>query len=185
MLDDIYDELKSTFTDAEDRLQRELTKVRTGRANPAVLDSVMVDYYGQPTPIAQAATIKVPEPRLITVTPWDASLIGDIERAINLAGIGLNPNNDGTTIRLPIPSLTQERRQELARQARQTAEESRITIRNGRRDANDMLKSLEKDKEISEDEMHRAIDKVQELTNQAIKRVDDTLAEKEKEIVQV
>lgn len=185
MLDDIYDDLKSTFTDAEDRLQRELTKIRTGRANPAVLDSVMVDYYGQPTPIAQAATIKVPEPRLITVTPWDTSLIGDIERAINLAGIGLNPNNDGTTIRLPIPSLTQERRQELARQAGQTAEESRIAVRNGRRDANDMIKSFEKDKEISEDEMHRAIDKVQELTNQAIKRIDSILEEKEKEITEV
>lgn len=185
MLDDIYDDLKSTFTDAEERLQRELTKVRTGRANPAVLDSVMVDYYGQPTPIAQAATIKVPEPRMITVTPWDASLIGDIERAINLAGIGLNPNNDGTTIRLPIPSLTKERRQELAKQARQTAEESRITIRNGRRDANDMLKSLEKDKDISEDEMHRAMEKVQELTDAAIKRVDSVLEDKEKEIIEV
>lgn len=185
MLDDIYDDLKSTFHDAQERLRRELTKVRTGRANPAVLDSVMIDYYGQPTPIAQAATIKVPEPRLITITPWDKGLIGDIERAINLAALGLNPNNDGSMIRLPIPSLTKERREELAKQARQTAEESRIAIRNGRRDANDMIKSLEKDKEISEDEMHRATDKVQELTDKAVGVIDAILADKEKEILEV
>ncbi len=184
MLDEIFEDLKETFQEAEERLRRELAKVRTGRANPGILDSIMVDYYGQPTPIPQAATIKVPEPRMITITPWDKSLISAIERAINLAGIGLNPNNDGTMIRLPIPALTQERRKELAKQARQIAEESRIAVRNGRRDANDLLKGLEKDKEISEDDMHRGTTQVQELTDAAIALLDKILADKEKDILE-
>jgi len=185
MLDDIYADLGTTFEDAHSRFRRELAKVRTGRANPAVLDGITVDYYGQPTPIAQAATIKVPEPRLITITPWDKGLIGAIERAINMSEVGLNPNNDGAMIRLPIPALTQERRQELAKQARKVAEDARVEARNGRRDANDMIKALEKDKELSEDEMHRAMAKVQELTDAAIAVIDGILGEKEKEILEV
>lgn len=185
MLDDIYEELNSTFEEAFERLRRELAKVRTGRANPAVLDGITIDYYGQPTPIAQAATIKVPEPRLITVTPWDKGLIGAIERAINMSEIGLNPNNDGSMIRLPIPPLTQERRQELAKQARKCGEDSRVLARGGRRDANEMIKALEKDKELSEDEMHRATTKVQELTDEAVAKIDQIVGEKEKEILEV
>ena len=159
--------------------------MRTGRANPAVLDGITVDYYGQPTPIAQAATIKVPEPRLITITPWDKGLIGAIERAINMSEIGLNPNNDGAMIRLPIPALTQERRQELAKQARKIAEDARVAARAGRRDANDMIKALEKDKEISEDELHRATARVQELTDAAVANIEQVVSEKEKEILEV
>lgn len=185
MLDDIYDDLASTFEDATARLKRELAKVRTGRANPAVLDGITVDYYGQPTPIAQAATIKVPEPRLITVTPWDKALIGAIERAINMAETGLNPNNDGSVIRLPIPALTQERRQEFVKQAKKIAEDARVAVRAGRRDANDMIKALEKDKEISEDEMHRATAKVQDMTDACTAKIEEILSEKEKEILEV
>ena len=185
MLDDIYEDLQNTFEEATERLHRELAKVRTGRANPAVLDGITVDYYGQPTPIAQAATIKVPEPRLITITPWDKGLIGAIERAINMSEIGLNPNNDGAMIRLPIPALTQERRQELAKQARKIAEDARVAARAGRRDANDMIKALEKDKEISEDELHRATARVQELTDAAVANIEQVVSEKEKEILEV
>lgn len=185
MLDEIYDDLKSSFESATERLRRELSKVRTGRANPSILDGISVDYYGQPTPLAQAATVKVPEPRLITITPWDKSLIGAIERAINLSDIGLNPSNDGATIRLPIPALTQERRQELAKQARKIGEDARVAIRAARRDANELVKSLEKDKSISEDEMHSATDRVQKLTDSANTLVDQIVAEKEKEILEV
>lgn len=185
MLDDIYEDLASTFEEAQGRLRRELAKVRTGRANPAILDGITVDYYGQPTPLAQAATIKVPEPRLITVTPWDKALIGAIERAINMSEVGLNPNNDGAVIRLPIPALTQERRQELAKAARKIAEDVRVVVRAGRRDANDMIKALEKDKEISEDDMHRAEKKVQDMTDAAVARIEEILGEKEKEILEV
>ena len=185
MLDEIYADLQQNFDDAYARLRRELAKVRTGRANPAVLDGITVDYYGQPTPLAQAATIKVPEPRLITVTPWDKGLIGAIERAINMSDIGLNPSNDGSVIRLPIPALTQERRKELAKQARGTGEDARVAIRSARRDANELIKSLEKDKAISEDEMHSATDRVQKLTDAANSTVDQIVGDKEKEILEV
>lgn len=185
MLDEIYDDLQSSFETALDRLRRELAKVRTGRANPSILDGISVDYYGQPTPLAQAATVKVPEPRLITVTPWDKGLIGAIERAINMSDIGLNPSNDGSVIRLPIPALTQERRQELAKQARKIGEDARVAVRAARRDANELVKSLEKDKAISEDEMHSATDRVQKLTDGANSSVDQIVAEKEKEILEV
>lgn len=185
MLDEIYEDLTQNFESAHVRLRRELAKVRTGRANPSVLDGLSVDYYGQPTPIAQAATIKVPEPRLITITPWDKALIGAIERAINLSDIGLNPSNDGAVIRLPIPALTQERRQELAKQARKIGEDARVAIRSARRDANELIKALEKDKSISEDEMHTASDRVQKLTDSANTLTDQIVAEKEKEILEV
>lgn len=185
MIDEVYEELSESFEAATSRLRRELAKIRTGRANPGVLENVMVDYYGQPTPVTQAATVKVPEPRLITITPWDKGLIGAIERAINMAELGLVPNNDGSMIRLPIPALTQERRQDLAKQARKLAEDARIAVRNARRDANEMIKSLEKDKEISEDEMHRGMAKVQELTDAASTKIDKITEDKEAEILEV
>lgn len=185
MIDEVYEELNESFEAATNRLRRELAKIRTGRANPGVLENVMVDYYGQPTPVTQAATVKVPEPRLITITPWDKGLIGAIERAINMAELGLAPNNDGSMIRLPIPALTQERRQDLAKQARKLAEDARIAVRNARRDANEMIKSLEKDKEISEDEMHRAMAKVQEQTDEASAKIEKVVEDKEAEILEV
>lgn len=185
MLNEIYEDLESGSDKAITRLRRELARIRTGRANPSILEGITVDYYGQPTPLSQAASIKVPEPRLLTITPWDKSLIGPIERAINMSDLGLSPSNDGSLIRLPIPALTQERRQELAKAARKAAEDARIAVRNARRDANDLVKSLEKDKEISEDEMHRGTAKVQELTDAAIRKIDDVLADKEKEILEV
>lgn len=185
MIDEVYEELSESFEAATSRLRRELAKIRTGRANPGVLENVMVDYYGQPTPVTQAATVKVPEPRLITITPWDKGLIGAIERAINMAELGLVPNNDGSMIRLPIPALTQERRQDLAKQARKLAEDARIAVRNARRDANEMIKSLEKEKEISEDEMHRGMAKVQELTDAASTKIDKITEDKEAEILEV
>lgn len=185
MIDDVLSELNDQFEAALSHLKRELVRIRTGRANPAMLEGVTVEYYGTPTPISQVATVKVPEPRLITITPWDKSVISDIERAINMSELGLSPNNDGTMIRLPIPTLTRERREELAKQARRYGEDAKISIRNQRRDANDTLKSLEKEKEIGEDELHRALDDVQARTDAASNKVDEIVANKEKEILEL
>lgn len=185
MIDDIMTDLEERFDKARQALGRELSKIRTGRANPAILDRVRVEYYGTPTPLNQVAAIKAPEPRLLTIAPFDRSLLGPIEKAIHASDLGLNPNNDGNIIRLPIPALTGERRDELARQARKFGEEARIAVRNARRDANDMLKALQKDGDISEDEMHTAMGGVQTATDKAIAAIDTTISEKEKQITEV
>lgn len=185
MIDDIMTDLEERFDKARQALARELSKIRTGRANPAILDRVRVEYYGTPTPLNQVAAIKAPEPRLLTISPFDRTLLGPIEKAIHASDLGLNPNNDGNIIRLPIPALTGERRDELARQARKFGEEARIAVRNARRDANDMLKALQKDGDISEDEMHTAMGNVQTATDKAVSAIDATIAEKEKQITEV
>ena len=180
------------FVDAERRMNNavestrgELTKIRTGKASTALLDSVKVDYYGTMTPLNQIATIGVPEPRLLTIQPWDKSAIGAIEKAIQTADLGLNPINDGHLIRLPIPQLTEERRLELVRICKKIGEDGRVAIRNVRRDANDKLKASEKEHEISEDDSHRFQDNIQELTNDTIKKIDELLEKKEAEILEV
>lgn len=181
---------KQVIADAKSRMRktiegftRELATVRTGRASVHLLDSVHVDYYGTPTPINQVATVHAPEPNLITIQPWDATQIKQIERAIISSDLGLNPNNDGKIVRVPIPPLTEERRRELAKHVGKMAEEHRTAIRQIRRDANEQLKKLQREKEISEDEEYRSLDDVQKVTDQFIKEVD-TLAElKEEEII--
>lgn len=168
-----------------DDLHREMASIRTGRASVHVLDSVKADYYGTPTPISQMATISTPEPSLITVQPWDATQIAVIEKAIMNAGLGMNPGNDGKLIRLPVPPLNEERRKEFVKQLHQITEMHRVGVRSLRRDANDALKKLEKDKVISEDQSRDAQDEVQKLTDETIKSLDAASASKEKEIMEI
>lgn len=175
------DKMKKTI----DALRREFASIRTGRATPALLDKITVDYYGTLSPINQVANISVPEPRMITIQPWERNMIGDIERAIMKSDLGLNPVNDGTMIRLSIPQLTKERRQEIVKVVHKKTEEGRVGIRNIRRDAIDALKKLEKTKEISEDELKKAQDDMQKLTDKYIKEADKVMAAKEKEVMEV
>ncbi len=165
-------------------LQQEMTHFRTGRASINVLDSVRVDFYGTPTPLNQVAQLHVPEPAMITVQPWDASQISAIEKAIRNADLGLNPSNDGKLIRLPIPPLTEERRRDLAKKLSHVAEERRVGLRNVRRDANDHLKKMSKEKLISEDEERQALDVIQKLTDAQIGKLDQLAKTKEKEILE-
>lgn len=163
---------------------REFGGVRTGRASTALLEPIRVEYYGTPTPLSQVATVATPETRLITVQPWDPSLVPAIEKAILKSGLGVTPTSDGKVIRIAIPPLTEDRRKELAKVVRKLAEDGRVAVRNLRRDANDRLKGLEKDKKISADELRKGLEQVQDLTNRIIKEIDDLLAKKEKEILE-
>lgn len=165
-------------------LQQEMTHIRTGRASIGLLDSVRVDYYGSPVPLNQVAQLHVPEPAMITVQPWDASTIGAIEKAIRNADLGLNPSNDGKIVRVPIPPLTEERRRDLAKKLSHIAEERRVGMRNVRRDANEHLKKMLKDKQISEDEERQALDVIQKLTDAQISKIDQAAKVKEKEILE-
>lgn len=181
----VLDELKEGYDATLRGLKKSLAKIRTGRASLSMLDSVRVEYYGQMTPLAQVATLKVADPRLITLHPWEKSVIPDIERAIASSDLGLNPSNDGNIIRVPIPALSGERRQELVKVARREAEDHKISLRNERREANDQLKALEKDSEISEDQLHRAFSKVDALTDKYTNMIDDTVSKKEADILEV
>ena len=165
-------------------LQHDMAAVRTGRATIGLLDGVRADYYGTPTPLNQVATLHVPEPTLITVQPWDVSQIGPIEKAIRTSDLGLNPSNDGKIIRVPIPPLTEERRKELVKKLHHIAEDHRVAMRNVRRDANENVKKLLKDKIVSEDEDRRAHDEIQKLTDASIQRLDSAVKTKEKEILE-
>lgn len=164
---------------------RDFAGVRTGRANPALLDRIVVDYYDTPTPLMQIASVSAPEPRLLVVTPWDKSVLGQIERAIQKSDIGLVPANDGHVIRMAIPHLTEERRRELVKLVRKMAEEKRISIRGVRRDVMDEVRALEKEGTITEDELRRAQDEIQKVTDKYVAEIDKMLAEKEVEIMQV
>jgi ribosome recycling factor len=166
-------------------LKAEFQKVRTGRASTAILDSVKVDYYGTPTPISQVATLAIPEPRLITITPWEAKQIAVIEKAIFNANIGLTPSNDGKSIRLSLPPLTEERRREIVKDLKKMAEENRVALRNIRRDAIDRLKKLEKDKSITEDELKKYEKEVQDNTKSFEIKIDEAMTNKEKEVMEV
>jgi ribosome recycling factor len=166
-------------------LRREFAGLRTGRASAHLLEPVTVHAYGSDMPLTQVGTISVPEPRMITVQVWDRSLVSAVEKGIRDAGLGLNPASDGTLVRVPIPELSQERRQELTKVAHKYAEQARVAVRNVRRDGMDQLKKMEKDGKISQDEHRVWADKVQKLTDDHIKRIDDALAQKEKEILQV
>ena len=166
-------------------LMRELTTIRTGRASVHLLDQVQVDYYGTLTPINQLATLHVPDPGLITVQPWDLSQIASLERAVRASDLGLNPSNDGQVIRIPIPPLTEERRKDLAKNVGKIAEQHKVAVRNIRRDANDRLKKLVKNKEISEDDEARSLEETQTLTNQFVQKVETVAKQKEMEILEV
>ncbi len=164
-------------------LQEEFNTIRTGRASAALFDKIRVEYYGQKTPLAQMATISIPEPRLVVIQPWDRAALGEIEKAIQKSELSLNPSNDGKVIRINIPPLTEERRKEFVKVAKNTAEQNRVAIRNIRRDANGELQKMQKGGEISEDEEKRGIDEVQKLTDRYIEEVNKLLEEKEKEIL--
>ena len=181
----VIKEFRERGDKAVEALTRELTKLRTGRASVALLDGISADYYGNETPLNQMANITTPEPRLITVQPWDVSQIGAIEKAILASDLGLTPANDGKLIRLPIPQLTEERRKEIAKLAKKYGEECKVSVRNARRDANDALKKLEKDKVVTEDEHKKAHDDVQKVTDEEVKKVDGLVAKKEKDIMEV
>ena len=185
MLNDVKDEMKQKMEKGIESLRRELSKVRTGRASTGMLDGISVDYFGTMTPIIQMATLSIPESRMITIQPWDASAISSIEKAILKSDLGLTPNNDGKLIRLSIPMLTEERRREMVKKAKKIAEDSKVSIRSSRRDANDMLKELEKEKEISEDDHKRAQDEVQKITDEYIAKIDSIIKTKEADIMEI
>lgn len=185
MVNDILSEAKESMLKALEALHHEMDTVRTGRASAHLLDQLRVDYYGSLVPINQVANVGAPEPRLITVAPWDKTSIPLIEKAIQESKLGLTPSNDGNMIRLPIPALTEDRRKELVKVVRQYAEESRVSVRNHRRDANDLIKAGQKDGEIPEDDAKRASDDVQELTDAYIKQIEEYLKHKEDEIMEV
>lgn len=166
-------------------LEEEFNTLRTGRASPALFDKVRVEYYGNPTPLNQVATISAPEARLVVIQPWDKSIIGEIEKAIQKSELSVNPSNDGKVIRINIPPLTEERRKEFVKIAKNMAEQSRVSLRNVRREANDELKKAQKDGEISEDELKRAEDDVQKLTDKYVEQINDKLEAKEQEILEI
>ncbi len=185
MINDVIQETRERMSKSEKAFEKEMSKVRTGRASQALLDNVRVDYYGTQTPLTQMATVSIPESRLITVKPWDVSVINQVEKAILAANLGLTPSNDGKIIRISIPPLTEERRKEIVKNVARTCEEYKVAIRNIRRDANEMLKDLQKEGEISEDDSFKAQKLVQEATDEFIKKLDAIFAAKEKEILEV
>ncbi|PCI23391.1 MAG: ribosome recycling factor [SAR324 cluster bacterium] len=181
----ILQETKKKMTGALEALKSDFHRVRTGRANPAMLEGVKVDYYGTPTALNQVGNISVPDPQLIVIAPWEKNLLKEIEKALLRADLGMTPQNDGNTIRLPFPPLTEDRRKDLVKQIKQLGEKAKLAIRNVRRDANDKLKQLEKEKEISEDDEKKGHTKVQQVTDDFIKQVDGLIKEKEQELMSI
>ena len=184
-IDDILLECEDKMEKAVEFFQRELRSIRTGRASAALFDNIRVDYYDQKVPLNQVATISVPEARLVVIQPWDRSVLSEIEKAIQKSELSMNPNNDGKVIRINIPPLTEERRKELAKVARNIAEKSRVAVRNIRRDANDELKQMQKKSEISEDDSKRGQDEIQKLTDKYVEEVNTVVEAKEKEIMEI
>ncbi len=182
-------EVKRKLNDKMERaleaLKKELAAVRTGRASLSVFDGIFIDYYGTPTPVNQVATMAIPESRLITIQPWEPKLISEIEKAIQKSDLGLNPTNDGKIIRIAIPPLTEERREQIIKQVHKRVEEAKVSIRNIRREGNDQIKKLEKEKHISEDDTRRLIDEIQKLTDSYIKRSDEIMSHKKAELKEI
>lgn len=170
---------------AIENLKKDLLRIRTGRATPALLDGITADYYGSPVPINQIANISVPDARMIVVQPWEKNMLKEIEKAIQTSDLGLNPQNDGNIIRLPIPALSEERRKDLFKNCKKIGEESKVGIRNIRRDSNELLKKAEKDKDVTQDDAKKGQDDIQRITDKFIKTIDDLLVQKEKEIMEV
>lgn len=184
-MDNVFAKTKERMEKCLDSLDRDFQTIRAGRANPNVLNNVMVDYYGTPTPVAQMAAVSVPEARLLVIQPWDASTLKDIEKAINVAEIGINPQNDGKVIRLTFPQLTEEHRKTLVKDVSKRGEEAKVAIRNVRRDSMDDIKKLKKDNEITEDEQKDGEKKLQDLTDKYVKTIDDMTKKKEDEILSI
>ncbi|MFW5967731.1 MAG: ribosome recycling factor [Persicimonas sp.] len=181
----VVEELEKDFQSTVKDLRKSLSKIRTGRANLGMLDDIRVEYYGQMSPLNQVATMKVADPRLITIQPWEQTMIPEIERAIAKSDLGLNPSNDGNIIRVPIPALSRERREELVKVARREGEDHKISLRNLRREARDQLEELESESEITEDQLHRAYEKVDALIDKYSSKIDQVVEEKEDEILEV
>ncbi len=185
MVNQVYEKTNQKMQKAMEALRHELSKLRTGRASLSVLDDIRVDYYGTPTPLKQLASLSVPDPRTIVIQPWDSSAASAIEKSIQKSDLGLNPANDGKVIRIPIPQLNEERRKDLVKMTHKYGEECKVSVRSARRDANDELKSLMKDSKITEDDERKGLERVQKLTDNFIKQVDEALAHKEKDIMEV
>lgn len=185
MVEDTKKKFKSKAKKSMDSYEEKLKQIRTGRASSSVFDNVMVDYYGAPTPINQVATITVPEARLIVIQPWEKSMIPIVEKAIQTAELGFNPSNDGNVIRVAVPTLTEERRKELVKDAKSIAEDAKISVRNIRRECNDILKKALKKSDITEDEEKSGLDDIQKLTDDYVEKIDKVLEEKEKEIMEI
>jgi ribosome recycling factor len=185
MYDDVIDNTHKRMSKAIDALKKEFSKIRTGRASIALFDDIRVDYYGTPTPLNQVGTLAIPESRLITIQPWEKNLIPEIEKAILKSDLGLNPISDGQLVRISIPPLTEERRKEMVKLTKRMGEDAKIAVRNVRRDANETLKNSEKKKEFSEDQLKRGEKTIQELTDKFVKKVDEVVAAKEKEVMEI
>ena len=185
MIDDILKDAKTRMSKSAESLENELSRMRTGRAHPSLLENVKVDYYGAESPLSQVANINTEDARMLTVTPWEQSMVPAVEEAIINADLGLNPNTAGTVIRVPVPPMTEERRKDMVKMVRGEAENARVAVRNIRRDANGDLKELEKEKEISKDDLRRSEESVQKLTDAAIKAIDEVLAKKETDLMEV
>jgi ribosome recycling factor len=185
MIDTVHKETKDRMVKTIDALKKEMQRVRTGRASANMLDSVKVDYYGTLTPLSQMASISIPESRLITVQPWDATALKEIEKGILKANIGLTPSSDGKIIRISVPPLTEDRRKEIVKMVNKTCEEFKVAIRNIRRDSNELVKGLKKDGEVSEDQQNKALEKIQTMTDDHIKMIDSVYRDKEKEILDI
>jgi ribosome recycling factor len=185
MIGTVKQKLIEKMDAALEHLKRELAGMRTGRASLALLDNIKVDYYGTPTPLRQVANLAVPEARLMTIQPWEASLIHEIEKAILASGLGLNPSNDGKTIRIPVPPLTEERRKELIKVCKKHGEDTKVHVRGVRRDANEEVKRLQKESKITEDDLRKSEAEIQKLTDQYIQKIDQTLKKKEDEILEI
>ena len=185
MSSEIKETAEMSMDEAVDAVKSRLKKIRTGKATPALLDGITVEYYGAPTPLIQLATISAPEPRMLTVKPFDRGVIGDLERAIQAANLGMNPSSDGMMIRLAVPELTGERRTELGKQARDIGEEGKISVRKVRQEANEGLKKEQKDGDITEDELHKDRDEVQKLTDRYCAQIDEVIAAKQTEITEL
>ena len=184
-MDEVFEKTKGRMQKCLDSLEGDYKTIRAGRANPSILDRINVDYYGVPTPINQMAAISVPEPRMLMIQPWDTKMLKEIEKAINIADIGINPNNDGKVIRLVFPVLTEERRKELVKDVSKRAEEAKVAIRNVRRDSMDDIKKLKKNSEITEDDQKYAEEELQDITDDYIGQVDDIRKDKEAEILSI
>ncbi len=182
---EVLEQMKQEMEQTLGSLRADFSKVRTGRASTSLIEGVMVEYYGSPTPLNQLASLSVPEARLLVVQPYEKNIVGAVEKAIYRADLGLTPINDGKVIRVPIPELTEERRKDFVRKIRKSAEDYRVSMRNHRRDANDYLKEMQKDKEMTEDELHAAQDRVQKVTNEYIEKLDHILKLKEEELMVV
>ena len=184
-MNEVLKDVENRMKGAVEALKGELSKLRTGRASLSLLDGVLVDYYGSPTPVNQVASLSVPDPSTIVIAPWEPKMLAEIERAILKSNLGMTPNNDGKVVRLHIPALTEERRKQLVKMGHELAENSRNAIRQVRRDGNERIKKLEKSKQISEDQMHEGLEKVQKLTDTYVGKINDIVARKEKEILEV